>query len=183
MCEGTRENGTTIDPSDPLWPDLTRAANAARSRPGPGSSNPTSTATSPPPQPSPTPSNAGSPSSGPKAARRRSGRIWGADEGRGGRRFREGTPSRTHPVFPCGSCWCKGASSGTDSIPSYLTARDAKQSHFWQFRGGSIVTHLKPLPRQVAVHRARFQLVHGLERESLHADYFSTGRYQANRQT
>ena len=33
MCEGKRENGTTIEPNDPIWPDLTRAAKAARTRP------------------------------------------------------------------------------------------------------------------------------------------------------
>jgi len=33
MCEGTREDGTTIAPNDPYWADLNTAAVAARSRP------------------------------------------------------------------------------------------------------------------------------------------------------
>ncbi len=33
MCEGTREDGTTIEPNDPLWPELTKAARAARTNP------------------------------------------------------------------------------------------------------------------------------------------------------
>jgi mannitol 2-dehydrogenase len=33
MCQGTRENGTTIEPNDPLWPELNKAAKAARSNP------------------------------------------------------------------------------------------------------------------------------------------------------
>lgn len=33
MCEGTREDATEIDPNDPLWADLTRAAREARTRP------------------------------------------------------------------------------------------------------------------------------------------------------
>ena len=30
MCEGTREDGTTIEPNDPIWDDLTKAAKEAR---------------------------------------------------------------------------------------------------------------------------------------------------------
>jgi mannitol 2-dehydrogenase len=33
MCQGTRENGTTIEPNDPLWPELTKAARAASTNP------------------------------------------------------------------------------------------------------------------------------------------------------
>jgi mannitol 2-dehydrogenase len=33
MCEGTREDGTTIEPNDPAWDALTRAAQAAKSDP------------------------------------------------------------------------------------------------------------------------------------------------------
>nr|WP_072779372.1 mannitol dehydrogenase family protein [Marivita hallyeonensis] len=33
MCAGTREDGTRIEPNDPLWPSLQEAANAAKSRP------------------------------------------------------------------------------------------------------------------------------------------------------
>lgn len=33
MCEGTREDGTTIEPNDPFWDDLTEAAKAARHDP------------------------------------------------------------------------------------------------------------------------------------------------------
>lgn len=33
MCEGTRENGSVIEPNDPFWDDLTRAATAARHTP------------------------------------------------------------------------------------------------------------------------------------------------------
>lgn len=33
MCEGTREDGSTIEPNDPIWNDLVQAATAARSRP------------------------------------------------------------------------------------------------------------------------------------------------------
>ncbi len=33
MCEGTREDGTTIAPNDPIWADLQTAAQAARDRP------------------------------------------------------------------------------------------------------------------------------------------------------
>lgn len=33
MCEGTREDGSLIEPNDPLWNDLNRQAIAARSRP------------------------------------------------------------------------------------------------------------------------------------------------------
>ncbi len=33
MCEGTREDGTTIEPNDPIWDDLQQAARAARERP------------------------------------------------------------------------------------------------------------------------------------------------------
>ncbi len=33
MCEGTREDGTTIEPNDPIWPALNDAARAARTRP------------------------------------------------------------------------------------------------------------------------------------------------------
>jgi mannitol 2-dehydrogenase len=33
MCAGTREDGSVIDANDPLWPDLTRAAQAAGARP------------------------------------------------------------------------------------------------------------------------------------------------------
>lgn len=33
MCEGTRENGTMIEPNDPFWPQLNTAAHAARTRP------------------------------------------------------------------------------------------------------------------------------------------------------
>ncbi|NNF24164.1 MAG: mannitol dehydrogenase family protein [Rhodobacteraceae bacterium] len=33
MCEGTREDGTTIAPNDPFWDDLTKAARAARDDP------------------------------------------------------------------------------------------------------------------------------------------------------
>ncbi len=33
MCEGTREDGSTIAPNDPIWADLTAAANAARTDP------------------------------------------------------------------------------------------------------------------------------------------------------
>lgn len=34
MCEGTREDGSTIAPNDPNWEDLTTAAKAARQSPG-----------------------------------------------------------------------------------------------------------------------------------------------------
>ena len=34
MCEGTREDGTTIEPNDPHWAELQSAASAARSTPG-----------------------------------------------------------------------------------------------------------------------------------------------------
>ena len=33
MCEGTREDGSAIEPNDPLWDSLTAAAQAARERP------------------------------------------------------------------------------------------------------------------------------------------------------
>lgn len=33
MCQGTREDGTVIEPNDPLWKTLRAAANAARERP------------------------------------------------------------------------------------------------------------------------------------------------------
>ncbi len=33
MCEGTREDGSVIEPNDPLWSDLTEVAKAARRRP------------------------------------------------------------------------------------------------------------------------------------------------------
>ncbi|MEP1934427.1 MAG: mannitol dehydrogenase family protein [Roseibium sp.] len=33
MCEGTREDGTSIEPNDPSWDDLTKSAKAARQRP------------------------------------------------------------------------------------------------------------------------------------------------------
>lgn len=33
MCEGTRENGTTIEPNDPFWEDLNTIARQARTRP------------------------------------------------------------------------------------------------------------------------------------------------------
>jgi mannitol 2-dehydrogenase len=33
MCEGTREDGTTIEPNDPFWSDLTDAAKGAKERP------------------------------------------------------------------------------------------------------------------------------------------------------
>jgi len=33
MCFGTREDGSTIEPNDPIWADLTAAAHAARQRP------------------------------------------------------------------------------------------------------------------------------------------------------
>lgn len=33
MCEGTREDGTTIEPNDPVWSTLTKAARAAKDRP------------------------------------------------------------------------------------------------------------------------------------------------------
>lgn len=33
MCAGTREDGSQIEPNDPLWDDLTRAANAAQTHP------------------------------------------------------------------------------------------------------------------------------------------------------
>ncbi|NNE80902.1 MAG: mannitol dehydrogenase family protein [Silicimonas sp.] len=33
MCEGTREDGSTIEPNDPFWSDLTKAAKAARTDP------------------------------------------------------------------------------------------------------------------------------------------------------
>jgi len=33
MCEGTREDGSTIAPNDPYWDDLQKAARAARKRP------------------------------------------------------------------------------------------------------------------------------------------------------
>ena len=33
MCEGTREDGTVIEPNDPLWDTLVSAAKAARERP------------------------------------------------------------------------------------------------------------------------------------------------------
>ncbi|MGZ2257222.1 mannitol dehydrogenase family protein [Roseobacter sp. A03A-229] len=33
MCEGTRENGSIIEPNDPFWPQLNTAARAARARP------------------------------------------------------------------------------------------------------------------------------------------------------
>ncbi|MCV3272832.1 mannitol dehydrogenase family protein [Roseobacter sinensis] len=33
MCEGTRENGSLIEPNDPFWPQLNTAARAARVRP------------------------------------------------------------------------------------------------------------------------------------------------------
>ena len=33
MCEGTRENGTTIEPNDPIWPELIKAAKTARANP------------------------------------------------------------------------------------------------------------------------------------------------------
>jgi len=34
MCVGTRENGSTIEPNDPIWDDLTAAATAAKNEPG-----------------------------------------------------------------------------------------------------------------------------------------------------
>jgi mannitol 2-dehydrogenase len=34
MCEGTRENGTAIEPNDPHWPALARCAAEARHDPG-----------------------------------------------------------------------------------------------------------------------------------------------------
>ena len=34
MCEGTREDGTAIEPNDPYWPTLTTTAQAARKDPG-----------------------------------------------------------------------------------------------------------------------------------------------------
>jgi mannitol 2-dehydrogenase len=33
MCEGTREDGTAIEPNDPVWSDLTPVARAAKSDP------------------------------------------------------------------------------------------------------------------------------------------------------
>lgn len=33
MCEGTRENGTVIEPNDPIWDDLLKAGRAAKERP------------------------------------------------------------------------------------------------------------------------------------------------------
>jgi mannitol 2-dehydrogenase len=33
MCEGTREDGSVIEPNDPFWNDLTKVAKAARTRP------------------------------------------------------------------------------------------------------------------------------------------------------
>lgn len=33
MCEGTREDGTAIQPNDPIWGDLTTAANSAKANP------------------------------------------------------------------------------------------------------------------------------------------------------
>ncbi|MEP2641068.1 mannitol dehydrogenase family protein [Roseobacter sp.] len=33
MCEGTRENGTAIEPNDPFWDDLTAVAETARTQP------------------------------------------------------------------------------------------------------------------------------------------------------
>ena len=33
MCEGTREDGTTVEPNDPFWAQLQAAASAARTRP------------------------------------------------------------------------------------------------------------------------------------------------------
>ncbi len=33
MCEGTREDGSVIEPNDPFWSDLTKAAAAAKERP------------------------------------------------------------------------------------------------------------------------------------------------------
>ena len=33
MCQGSRENGSTIEPNDPYWADLVEAANTARTRP------------------------------------------------------------------------------------------------------------------------------------------------------
>ena len=33
MCEGTREDGSTIEPNDPIWSDLTKVAQAAKSNP------------------------------------------------------------------------------------------------------------------------------------------------------
>ncbi len=33
MCEGTREDGTRIEPNDPFWPDLTAVAKAAKDKP------------------------------------------------------------------------------------------------------------------------------------------------------
>ena len=33
MCEGTREDGSVIEPNDPFWSDLTTAAAAAKERP------------------------------------------------------------------------------------------------------------------------------------------------------
>ncbi len=33
MCEGSREDGTTLDPNDPFWDGLVKAASAARDRP------------------------------------------------------------------------------------------------------------------------------------------------------
>jgi mannitol 2-dehydrogenase len=33
MCEGTRENGSRIEPNDPFWGDLNRTANEAKVTP------------------------------------------------------------------------------------------------------------------------------------------------------
>ena len=33
MCEGTREDGSTIEPNDPHWDDLSDVAATARTRP------------------------------------------------------------------------------------------------------------------------------------------------------
>jgi mannitol 2-dehydrogenase len=33
MCEGTRDDGTAIEPNDPFWNELQTAARAARERP------------------------------------------------------------------------------------------------------------------------------------------------------
>ena len=33
MCEGTREDGSAIEPNDPIWDELTVAARAAKSDP------------------------------------------------------------------------------------------------------------------------------------------------------
>jgi len=33
MCEGTREDGTTIEPNDPIWDGLTSAARKAKKDP------------------------------------------------------------------------------------------------------------------------------------------------------